>query len=44
MEMFRPDVLLERIGPELVKAKNLHNLIEVEKYALDKIKNKYKWE
>jgi len=44
MEMFRPDVLLERIGPELVKAKNLHNLIEVEEYALDKIKNKYKWE
>tara|TARA_R100001198_G_C5242981_1_gene220790 strand:+ start:9736 stop:10653 length:918 start_codon:yes stop_codon:yes gene_type:complete len=44
MEMFHPDSLLERIGPDLLKAKNLRKLIEVEEYALDKIKNKYNWE
>lgn len=44
MEMFHPDVLKERIGPELVKASNLHKLEDVERYFINQMKNKYRWE
>jgi hypothetical protein len=44
MEMFNPEVLDERLGPDLLKAKNLHKLEHVERYLLNKIKSTYKWE